>query len=44
MLLSPWQRRLFLVALVCLFVSLLATLLKHLCTDCDEILWRGAGW
>ena len=29
----------FSVVLVCLFICLLATLLKKLFTDCDEILW-----
>ena len=27
-----------------LVVCLLATLLKKLQTDCNEILWRGPGW
>ena len=34
-LLPPWHRRLFLVALVCLFVCLWTTLFKKLLTDWD---------
>ena len=39
----------FSMALVCLevflfYVCLLATLLKTLWTDCDEILWTRPGW
>ena len=34
----------FSVALVCLSVCLLGTLLKKLLTDCNEILWRRPGW
>ena len=31
----------FLVVLVCLFVCLWTTLLNKLCSDWDEIVWRG---
>ena len=38
----------FSTVLVCLFVRLyvclLATSLKKVLTDCNEILWRGPGW
>ena len=43
LLLPSWQRRLFLVVVVCLFICLLATFLKMLGTDCNEYLSRGLG-